>query len=438
MAEITPSTELKPLDDTISQEYNIWSKNVQYLYDELITTVTKWPSQTIEFFDYATYDEQKGITTQNLLTTTQTSGSEQEFLFIKRLDVPDLSTEERLREYKEVGENFEFGINTQGRSKKHCEGGIKDEITIPIGMEVNRARICPQASNLIACRGDAADILLYDYTWHKNHKMSDHERKLPQSETEADFTLKGHKEGGFGLSWSILQRGLLCSSGNDGSVCVFDLESSKLQGEEIKKRETRSPSLTISHGASVAEVCFSKTDPNMLAHVGDDKHLNIVDLRQYRSENAKNGSLSVKVSETELYCVDFPTTSSNKIAVGTMDGIVKIFDIRRLENDYPLKILTQHTAAITSVKFNPVDDNLLLSSSDDRRVCVWDCKRSLETHDCQKEKCTCFDEAIPELIFVHGGHTDNVNDAAWNPVETSEIASSGHDCQINFWKASCF
>ena len=63
----------------------------------------------------------------------------------------------------------------------------------------------------------------------------------------------------------------------------------------------------------------------------------------------------------------------------------------------------------------------------DRRVHVWDAARIGAEQTSEDAE-----DGVPELLFIHGGHTGKVVDFNWNPNEAWTIASTAEDnvCQV--------
>ena len=43
------------------------------------------------------------------------------------------------------------------------------------------------------------------------------------------------------------------------------------------------------------------------------------------------------------------------------------------------------------------------------------------------------EEAPPELLFIHGGHTRNISEFSWNPAEEWIISSIAEDNILQVW-----
>jgi len=98
-------------------------------------------------------------------------------------------------------------------------------------------------------------------------------------------------------------------------------------------------------------------------------------------------------------------------AVGRQDGLVEILGDRSHR-------LIQHETPVRSVVFAP-DGNLLVTSSDDGMICVWDSSRS----------------SVPVLVqHVVQAHATWVLDSAWL-YDSRRFVSCGADRQIRVWSA---
>jgi len=71
--------------------------------------------------------------------------------------------------------------------------------------------------------------------------------------------------------------------------------------------------------------------------------------------------------------------------------------------------LYHHKAQINQIEWNPLDENLFMSSSTDGKLFVWDHSKTGEEqarHD--------YEDGPPELIFPHEYHKSGIEDIAWS------------------------
>ncbi|CAD25607.1 HISTONE ACETYLTRANSFERASE TYPE B SUBUNIT 2 [Encephalitozoon cuniculi GB-M1] len=369
----------------VNEEYKIWKKNVPYLYDLMFSHTLEWPSLSVQWFPDVRRDEEAGRTTQRLLLSTHTSGSEEEYILIAKVEFPD-EFDESLNE--EVGGDMRLKIIQR----------------ISIMDEANRVRYNPSACNVLAVRSDLPDIHVYDYTKHLSHE------KIPRP----DMVLRGHSAGGFGLSWNHLNPGELAGCGEGGEVCVFDVsqESSSISPTVVLRR----------HETAVNDCAFSFFDKKLLSSAGDG---GMVVLWDTRSEDCIHAIEEAHTSD--ILSVRFSPLDGNVIATSSCDGSVKVWDRRSLSQ--PLHILLGHSKDVVSVEWSPHNDKVLASGSTDRRVIVWDLGQAgAEVPEEYKA------EGPPEMKFLHGGHTSTVCDISWNPAEPFEIASVSEDNILQIWQ----
>lgn len=62
---------------------------------------------------------------------------------------------------------------------------------------------------------------------------------------------------------------------------------------------------------------------------------------------------------------------------------------------------------------------------------IWDLSR-FDKPQTEEEKA----DGPPELLFVHGGHTDRIADFSWNLNEKLMIASTADDNVIQVWQVA--
>ena len=115
------------------------------------------------------------------------------------------------------------------------------------------------------------------------------------------------------------------------------------------------------------------------------------------------------------------------MVTGSADNTIAVWDIRNPKSK--LFSLKGHSKDVNNVRFSKMQSNLLASSSHDRRIMVWDLSR-FDKPQTPEEK----QDGPPELLFVHGGHTDRVSDFGWNLNERLMLASTADDNVLQVWQ----
>lgn len=330
------------------------------------------------FFPETTINEKNNTITQRLLISTHTSHKEDEFVKIMSFIVPNSI--------------FNDDDSYDVRFKIEQQINVKDD--------VNRTRMNFKMSNIIAARSDSEDVHIFDYTKHLSTETS----FMPE------MILRSYEKGGYGLSWNYNNKNILATSGEDGLVCVFDIE----------KNTTKK---FAEHDGVVGDCCFSFFNENLLFSCGDDKAVIQWDLRAGSHEKIVNAHTA------EIYALNCSMIEDSILCTGSKDTSVKVWDMRRTQKE--VFSLLSHKNEVLQVQFSPHFSNILASSETDRRICIWDMDRigMMQTEEKRVD-------GPPELLFMHGGHTNTVCDFAWNNLEPWEIASVAEDNVIQIWQIS--
>ena len=81
------------------------------------------------------------------------------------------------------------------------------------------------------------------------------------------------------------------------------------------------------------------------------------------------------------------------------------------------------------IQWHPQNEAVLGSIASDRRLHVWDLSKIGEEQSAEDAE-----DGPPELLFVHGGHTQKVSDFSWNPNMSWAVASVSEDNILQVWK----
>ena len=158
------------------------------------------------------------------------------------------------------------------------------------------------------------------------------------------------------VSFSPFSRNILTSAHEDGVVRVWDIQSSSssLPSSSLTLNDdpTNSNALVAefqgAHDGAVTAICCSPFSTDICVSVGNDKRLNVYDLRTKEVVRTAR-------ADTPLSCCEH-FTDGNRVVVGTTRGELMIYDIRRMGQhvSHPISRITAHgRASITSVQVQP-------------------------------------------------------------------------------------
>ncbi|KAK3828945.1 MAG: hypothetical protein J3Q66DRAFT_376682 [Benniella sp.] len=386
----------------INEEYKIWKKNSPFLYDLVVSHALEWPTLTCQWLPDIERPEGKDYTVQRLLIGTHTSDNDQNYLQIAQVQLPSDSNPIDTRKFDD--ERGEVG----GFGGTECKINVTQRINHD--GEVNRARYMPQNPDIIATKTVMGDLYIFDRTRHPS-------QPAPGGVCSPEYRLKGHTKEGYGLSWSPILQGHLISASEDTTVCHWDILSTTKD-----KKVLEAYRIYRGHTAVVEDVAWHNIHDSLFASVGDDQRMLIWDTRSASSEKPAH---NIHAHAAEVNCVAFSPSSEFIVATGSGDRTVGLWDIRTLKSK--LHTFESHQDEILQLAWSPHNETILASAGGDRRINIWDLSRIGEEQTAEDSA-----DGPPELLFIHGGHTNKVSDFSWNPNEPWVIASTAEDniCQV--------
>ncbi|KAI9257751.1 WD40-repeat-containing domain protein [Helicostylum pulchrum] len=384
----------------INEEYKMWKKNSPFLYDLVVTHALEWPSLTCQWFPDVEEVPDKNYKIQRLLLGTHTNDDEPNYLQIASVRLP-----------KE--KESEDTIMEETSDEKDNETFIKITQKILHDGEVNRARYQPENPDIIATKSRTGDVYVFDRTTFE---------PMPKENEKFNPTLRltGHHKEGYGLAWSPHKHNSthLLSAGFDSKICQWDIAGTTKENRELEPIRTYS-----AHTTGVEDVAWHTKFESIFASVGDDARLMIWDAR-----NDSNKPIhDIQAHEAEVNCVSFAPGSEWILATGSGDKTAALWDLRNLES--PLHILNAHQSEILQLAWSPHHDSVLATASSDRRILVWDLSK-IGADQTPEE----VDDGPPELLFMHGGHTNKISDFGWNPAEPWVLSSTADDNIVQVWQ----
>ncbi|KAK9468475.1 WD40-repeat-containing domain protein [Lipomyces arxii] len=386
----------------INEEYKIWKKNSPFLYDLVISSALEWPTLTTQWFPDKEDHPGKGYSTHRLLLGTHTSGNDQNYLQIVHVNMPNMDEPLDLRQYDEDKE--EIGGHAPSEAAR-----ISIQQRIDHEGEVNRARYMPQNPDIIATMSVSGDVLVFDRTKHSLQ---------PTGVCRPDMRLVGHTKEGYGLSWNGRKQGHLLTGSEDTTVALWDVNTYS------KANATLTPTMKFTtHSAIVNDVSWHALHDSLFGSVSDDLTIQIHDTRSASATPVQK----VDGHTEAINAIAFNPASEYILATGSADKTVALWDLRKLS--ICLHSLQGHNDDVTSVQWSPHDETILASASHDRRVFLWDVSRIG-----QEQSPEDAEDGPPELVFIHGGHTNRISDFSWSPTMPWVIASAAEDNLLQVWK----
>lgn len=259
----------------------------------------------------------------------------------------------------------------------------------------------------MATKSPFPTVLVFDYSKHNS---------IPTDTIcRPQHRCHGHTADGYGISWNPHDAGILLSASTDGSVCIWDIQNPSIDLEALQMHKA--------HDAGVEDVDWSRFHRNIYGSVGDDSYLKTWDSRSKVTTPVKK----CVAHNGDVNCISFNPNDEYVLATGGSDGLVKIWDQRKM--DQALHVLEGHRAGVYQVSWAPFTKGVIASSSEDRRVYLWDLERIGREQTPEEAE-----EGGPELLFIHGGHTAKVFDFSWNSNEDWYLASVAEDNVIQIWQ----
>ncbi|KAI9731892.1 MAG: Histone acetyltransferase type B subunit 2 [Cirrosporium novae-zelandiae] len=412
--DMTGQTEEQDREKTeeklINEEYKIWKKNAPFLYDTILSTALEWPTLTTQWLPDKQENPDKPYSTHRLLIGTHTSNEAANYLQIAHVQLPNPVSPDA-SDYDE--EREEIGGYGGGPSKKPPME-VKFTIVQKIDHkgEVNKARYQPQNPNIIATMCTDGRVMIWDRTKHSS---------IPNGIVNPEIELVGHTHEGYGLSWSPHQPGHLATGSEDKTVRLWDITQFSKGNKLLKPTRTYTH-----HSAIVNDVQYHPVHPNWIGTVSDDLTLQILDVRSPETTRAVS---SGRGHSDAVNAISFNPASECIVATGSADKTIGIWDLRNLK--YKLHVLEGHQDSVTSLAWHPFEEAILASSSYDRRIVFWDLSRVGEEQSPEDAE-----DGPPEILFIHGGHTNRISDFSWNQSDPWVLCSAAEDNLIQVWKVA--
>lgn len=349
--------------------------------------------------------------THRLLIGTHTSNGAQNYLEIAHVQLPNSNNKPDINDYDaDTGEIGGYGGGPSKKPPINVTFTVVQKIDHP--GEVNKARYQPQNPDVIATMCTDGRVMI----WNRTHHPS-----IPTGQVKPDIELHGHEREGFGLSWSPHEVGHLASGSEDKTVRLWDITQVTKANRLLHATRTYTH-----HTAIVNDVQYHPIHKPLIGTVSDDLTLKILDTRS--ADTSKSALTSGEGQHIDaVNAIAFNPFHDTLVATGSADHTIGIWDLRKLKEK--MHVLQAHQSSVTSLAWHPFNEAILGSSSYDRRIMFWDLNKIGEEQTPEESG-----EGPPELLFIHGGHTNRISDFSWNLNDPWVVCSAAEDNLIQVWK----
>jgi len=290
-----------------------------------------------------------------------------------------------------------------------------EHINIPHNGGVNRIRAMPQNAGIIATMADNAKANIYDLqAVYKS--MLDGRGPRASVPTKPAYSFKGHQDEGYALCWSSFKEGQLATGDCAGAIHVWN------KGSGAGCTDWRvDPVAYTGHTASVEDLQWSPAEATVFASCSVDKTVRIWDTR------GRNGPMiSINAHKDDVNVISWSGGAAGYLlASGCDDGSFKVWDLRSIKKEAPVAAFTYHKKPVTSIEWAPHDESVLVVSSADDQVTVWDLSVEADEGD-ESVAAGELAEFPAQLLFIHQGQS-NVKEAHWHPQIPNTLVTTAED-----------
>lgn len=181
------------------------------------------------------------------------------------------------------------------------------------------------------------------------------------------------------------------------------------------------------HSNIVNDVQYHPISKNHFGTVSDDQTFQFLDVRQAVTDKA--AIVAANGHSDAINSLAFCPSSEVLVVTASADKTIGVWDMRNIKEK--VHTLEAHQDAVTSVSWHPQEPTVLGSGSYDRRILFWDLSKIGE-----EQLPDDTEDGPPELLFMHGGHTNHLSDFAWNPNEPWLVCSAAEDNLLQIWRAA--
>ncbi|KAK2964504.1 putative Ribosome assembly protein rrb1 [Blattamonas nauphoetae] len=247
-----------------------------------------------------------------------------------------------------------------------------------------------------------------------------------------------------------------------GEVNIFDVGVFQKYCAELDQQENELLQEGLSSNKKKAMTRNKRNEPksNQTAPVGQMKHptegwgMNWSQINKGKIVTADNsgffGVWSASRIEQFLFSVSrahsssiedvkFNPTNDNHILTASSDGTIKLWDTRNNpQGGAAMTIKNAHNSPgagngakdVNTIDWNPFVETLFASGGDDHSIRIWDVRQPPN----QPPTASLVAPSRPAVLFRW--HNDQVTQVEWSPHNDSMLLATGGDCQTSIWDLS--
>ncbi|KAB1209317.1 Glutamate-rich WD repeat-containing protein 1 [Morella rubra] len=285
---------------------------------------------------------------------------------------------------------------------------------------VNRIRAMEQNPHICASWADSGHVQVWDFSSHLS-ALAETETQGAQGASsvfnQAPLVKFKHNDEGYAIDWNPLRPGRLVSG--DCKSCIYLWEPTSGATWNVDSTPF------IGHAASVEDLQWSPTEPDVFASCSVDGTIAIWDTRL-----GKSAAASFKAHNADVNVISWNRLASCMLASGSDDGTFSIRDLRLLkEGDSVVAHFEYHKHPITSIEWSPHEASTLAVSSSDNQLTIWDLslekdeEEEAEFRAKTKEQVNAPEDLPPQLLF---GQKD-LKEIHWHAQIPGMIVSTAAD-----------
>lgn len=377
----------------VNEEFKIWKKTVPLLYDTIHTHVLDTPLLSVQFLPSYTVSDNKNKISVRLVVGTNTSGRDTDYLRLVQLELPSTLAPDFAS--FAVGDSIPIPMNGDGTDLFSILNSWKHP------GEVNKLKVSPLGDKVVTFDNQGT-VHLYNL----------------KDETPVDYAF--HSAEGYALDW--VSETEFLSGANDSKIALWDVANTTAPVKQFN-----------SHSAVINDLSYSAAAKVLFGSVADDFSTQIHDIR------APEESPVIKINNSHIQnSIAFHPLLSSLFATGGKDNVVNLYDARNTRE--PIRKLFGHNDSVVGLMWDKsADPTYLYSWGLDKRVITWDLSKLSEevtypTSDASESKRRTRVFEDPCFAFVHGGHTNRINDVSVHAQIQNLFASAGDDNLLEIYK----